>query len=248
MARNTPIATALSSLTLTQEHQISKQDVPKMTIGTSDEYIEKTASLVSHAMLPNVIWRLFFSREETDGMSSAVSQGNRLQVYHSVVKQFLLSGIVSGAFIAEAGDFSACASWWPPGSHQPPKDVRGLVENERQGETLSAAFEREIENVKANQIWSRCGQDFWHLGLLARDPRNTAVAGAVRAVLLPFINKAAVESRPIWLATTSEHARDIYLHYGWQVVAQVTIQGHTQWCMIRYPPSQSQAGLAPRHG
>ncbi|KIX05474.1 uncharacterized protein Z518_06346 [Rhinocladiella mackenziei CBS 650.93] len=240
MSEDAPTAIAVSSATSTRENQISKRDLPKMTVGTSEEYNEKTASVLSHAMLPNVIWSLF-SKEGIDGIGFDASDEKRLQAYHSIVKQFLVPGAESGAFIAEAGDFSACASWWPPGSHQPPKDLEDFDELERQGKTLWAAFGREIEKIKIEQIWSRYGQEFWHLGLLGRDPRKPAVAGAVRAVLQPFIDQAAAEGKPIWLVTTNEHARDIYLHFGWQVVRMVTYHGHSQWCMILYPPSPSKA-------
>lgn len=214
-----------------------------MTVSTSEEYIEKMASLAAHAMLPNVLWGLF-SREDTDGVGLDAPEEQRLQAYRSVVKQYLLPGARSGAFIAEAGDFSACASWWPPGSHQAPKDVEDFDELERQGKTLSAAFGREVEKIKIEQIWSRYGQEFWQLGLLARDPRKPAVPGAVRAVLQPFIDQAAAAEKPIWLVTTSTHARDIYLYFGWQVVRMVTVHGHHEWCMILYPPSSrvTQAG------
>ena len=244
MSKDALTSTTMSSAPSTQENQISKRDspLPKMTVGTSEEYIEKTASVVSHAMLPSVIWALFFGRGTGGTGSDAWSDEERLQTYHSIVKQFLLPRAGSGAFIAEAGDFSACASWWPPGSHQPPKDVKDLDGLERQEGTLLVAFEREIQKVKTELISSRYGQEFWHLALLGRDPRKKpALRGAVRAVLQPFIDQAAAEGKPIWLTTTSEHARDIYLHFGWQVVRTVTVEGHHQWCMILYPPYQGKA-------
>jgi hypothetical protein len=247
-------STAVSSAPSTPENQISKRDfpLPKMTVGTSEGYIEKMASVVSHAMLPSVIWALFFGSGTVGTNSDAWSDEERLQAYHSTVKQFLLPRAGTGAFIAEAGDFSACASWWPPGSHQQPKDLppqedlhESLEQQRQEGKgpsKLLAAFEREIQKVKTELIWSRYGQEFWHLALLARDPRKKpALRGAVRAVLQPFIHQAAAEGKSIWLTTTSEHARDIYLHFGWQVVRTVTVEGHNQWCMILFPPSQAKA-------
>lgn len=218
---------------------MSKQDLPKMTVGTSEEYNEKTASIVSHAMLPSAMWTLFF-KDGTNGIGVDASEEQTLRVYHSIAKEFLAPGATLGAFIAEAGDFAACASWWPPGSHTPPKDLNNELEGlDRPPEetSLMAGFEREVDKIHHELVWSRYGQDYWHLGLLARDPRKPVVPGAVRAVLEPFINQAAAERKPIWLVTTSEHARDIYLHFGWQVVRVVTVEGHVQWCMMMYPPS-----------
>lgn len=239
MSKDTPIAMAGSSVMPTEGSLISRRDLPKMTVGTSEEYNEKVASVLSHAMLPNVVWRRFV-QEGTDGIGSDTSDEKLLPAYHSLVEQHLASGAGSGAFIAEAGDFSACAFWWPPGSQQPPKDHKGFDEQERQGKTLMAAFGREIEKIQIEQIWSRYGQEFWYLGLLARDPRKPALPGAVRAVLQPVIDQAAAEGKPIWVATTSEHAREMYLHFGFQMVRMVTVDGHNQWCMILYPPSSAK--------
>lgn len=236
MPNDAPTAIVASSATPTEDKQISRQDLPKITVSTSEEYIEKACSVMSRAMLPNELWSHFFLKEGIYGMSIGVSEEKVLQSYHSLVKQFLTPGARSGAFIAEAGDFSACASWWPPGSHEPPKDLEHFDELERQGKPLRAAFGREIEKIRIEQIWSSYGQEYWDLVLLARDPTKPVLIGAVTAVLQPFIDQAAAGGKPIWLVTSNEHARDIYQHFGWQVVKTVTFQGHNQWCMILYPP------------
>jgi hypothetical protein len=230
-------AMTISSAKATQDNAVSKHDLPKMTVGTSNEYIEEMAEVVSHAMLPNAIW-LRYLNEGIFGIDSNVSDEQLPQAYHSIVKEFLAPGMAAGAFIAEAGNFSACASWWPPGSHPPPTDLTQFDEQERQGKAMSAAFGRGIKKIQNELIYSKYGQDFWHLGLLGRDPRRPGVPGAVRAVLQPFIDQAAAEGMPIWLATTNERAKNIYLHFGWQVVGLVTFQDLRQWCMILYPPSK----------
>ncbi|KEF60187.1 uncharacterized protein A1O9_05037 [Exophiala aquamarina CBS 119918] len=221
-----------------------KGDLPKVTIGASEEYNEKTASIVSHAMLPSAMWALFF-KDGPDGIGLDAPDEETLPVYNSVVKQFLAPGAALGAFVTEAGDFAACASWWPPGSHTPPDDLNHNEADEHEHDqpseetSLMAAFGREVGKIHRELIWSRYGQHYWHLGLLARDPRRPAVPGAVRAVLQPVIDQAAAERQPIWLVTTSEHARDVYLHFGWQVVRVVTVRGHVQWCMILHAPAES---------
>lgn len=238
MPKDAPTAIDASPATTSQDKQISRQDLPRITVSTSEEYIERAASVLSHAMLSNELWSHFFLREGIDGTSIDASREKVLQVYHSLVKQFLIPGAQSGAFVAEAGDFSTCASWWPPGSHQPPQALEHFDELERQGKTLRAAFGREIEKTKIELIWSSYGQEYWDLVVIARDPRKPALLGAVTAVLQPFIDQAATEGKPIWLVTSNEHARDIYQHFGWQVVKTVTFQGYNQWCMILYPPPQ----------
>jgi len=215
---------------------MSKAELPTITTGTSEEYQEKTAWIVSHAMVPNAMWALFF-KDGTNGIGLDAPEEQTLRVYYSIVKEHLAPGIVSGAFITEAGDFAACAVWWPPGSHARPKELNNEVQGQEEP-SLLAAFEREGDQIKRELVWSKYGQDYWHLGLLARDPRKPVVAGAVRAVLQPVVDQAAAERKPIWLVTTSEHARDIYQHYGWQVVRVVTIRGHLQWCMMLYPPAE----------
>lgn len=211
-----------------------KRELPKTTVGTSMEYVEKMASALAHAMLPNPVWRVLITGD-TNGKGEEVSEEKLLPAYHAVVKDFLTSGVNSGAFIAEAGDFAACAAWWPPGSHEEPK--RSSDTSELARKTSIEAFEMEVDKIRTELIWSKHGQEFWSLGLLGRDPRMTAVPGAVRAVLQPSMDRAAVEGKPVWLATTSPHARDIYLHLGWQLVRTVEFGGHNEWCMILHPPS-----------
>lgn len=236
------IAALLSSIS-DDVDQVSErqgnQNVLKATVGTSEEFIDKLSWACSHAMLPNRFWRLF-SREGSDEVGPDTRTDDELvQQYHGFLKQYLLSGVERGAFVLEAADFAACASWWPPGSHKPPKDVGKSDEEEQQVKTVGSFFARETDKVRAELIWARYGQDYWHLILIGRDPRKEAVSGAVRAILRPVIKKAAEEEIPIWLVTSSSHARDIYLHYGWQMVKMISFQNIDQWCMILYPPSRA---------
>ncbi|KAL6248172.1 hypothetical protein RBB50_004427 [Rhinocladiella similis] len=234
MAEHIPNPTSATSVKPTKENQRMKRELPKTTVGTSMEYVEKMASALAHAMLPNPVWRVLITGD-TNGKGEEVSEEKLLPAYHAVVKDFLTSGVNSGAFIAEAGDFAACAAWWPPGSHEEPK--RSSDTSELARKTSIEAFEMEVDKIRTELIWSKHGQEFWSLGLLGRDPRMTAVPGAVRAVLQPSMDRAAVEGKPVWLATTSPHARDIYLHLGWQLVRTVEFGGHNEWCMILHPPS-----------
>ncbi|EPS45561.1 hypothetical protein H072_449 [Dactylellina haptotyla CBS 200.50] len=207
-------------------------DSKHATTSISKDYIGQLAEVVADAMLPSEMWALFF------GGDANVADGERREKYLSVTKEYLHTG-GRKVIIAEAGGFSACAAWWPPGSHLPPNDPESLNEQDHQGlggSELMAAFEREVEKVRVEEIWDKYGQEYWHLGLLARDPTRPSVPGAVRAVLKPFIGKAAADRKPIWLSTTSLRAVNIYMHYGWETVRTITIERHTQYCMILYPP------------
>lgn len=209
---------------------------PNTTTGTSESYIQQMATVVSHAILPSPIWRVFI-REGPYNLPNTASNDDRQQEYHALIEQYLLPGVAAGAQIIEAGDFSACAAWWPPGSHRPPQAPTNDQSEDGTEEMLMSAFERQIDQVRNEHVWSKYGQEYWYLGLLGRDPRKLAVPGAVRAVLRPYIERAAREGKPIWLTTTNPRARDIYVHLGWAVVKEVVVREWRQWCMIRYPPS-----------
>lgn len=238
MSEDTATAASAMSTTSNEENQTSKRELPKLTTGTSEEYIDNMSWALAYAMLPNPVWRLIMMPEDTNEKGGDVPEEKLLAAYHAGVKDFLTPGIKSGAFIAEAGDFAAYAAWWPPGAHEEPKTSSDPIDaSQLNGKAARAALERKVDQIKIELIWSKYGQEFWSLGLLGRDPRKPAVPGAVRAVLQPTIEQAAADGKPIWLATTSAHARDIYMHLGWQLVRTVEVGGHCEWCMILYPPS-----------
>lgn len=215
-------------------------ELPRVTISSSMEYVEKMSWALAHAMLPNPVWRVLI-KGDTDGKGEEESEEKLLPSYHAVIKDFLTAGVNAGAFIAESGDFAAFAAWCPPGSHEAPKTSSDTPDLDK--EISIDGLEQEVDKVRDELIWSKHGQEFWWLRLLGRDPRKSAVPGAVRAVLQPSMDRAAAEGNPIWLATTSPHARDIYLHMGWQLVRTVEFGGHNEWCMILYPPStEEEAG------
>ena len=213
----------------------SKRLLPSVTVSSSSEYLEKTTAVISHAMLPSAIWRVFMS-QGVHAVKPNAPDEEYLHAYQKLIREFLAAGAGSDAFIAEAGDFSACASWWPPGCHHPPKETAYFDDLEREGHVVRAGFDRQIEKIRIEEIWSKYGQEYWYLGLLGRDPRKPAVPGAVRAVLQPVIEKATEQGKPIWLTTTNKDTRDMYLHFGWVVVGVASSCGFDQWCMILYPP------------
>lgn len=206
----------------------SQKELPKTTESSSAEYIDKMASIGAYAMLPNPQWRLWFNTTDE----------NRHQTYYSAIKELMGHQVEQGGFIMEAGDFAACASWQPPGSHTPPGETLTFGNSDT---PAVSSEENESNQFFREQIWSKYGQEFWRLLLIARDPNKPSVPGAVRALIQPIIERAAADGKPIYLATSSEHAKDMYLHFGWQVLTMEVKNGHPGWSMILYPPSDGQA-------
>ena len=49
--------------------------------------------------------------------------------------------------------------------------------------------------------------------------------GAVRALFDPYLQQAREAGLPAWLEATNVHARDVYAHFGFKVVEEITIGG-----------------------
>ena len=182
-----------------------------ITVDSSLEYLNRMADVVARAFVNNPNWRVMFPSSDEE----------RIERYKQVVRHQIGPSLESGAFIVEAVDFTACAAWFPPGSHNAPRGDQPDW--------------NEIDKARHKHIWSKYGQDHWSLMLIARDPARENVPGIVSAIMRPFMQRATQEGRPIWLSTTSEHAKNIYLHYGWQVVHTAFDQGKSTWAMVLHP-------------
>ena len=84
-----------------------------------------------------------------------------------------------------------------------------------------------------------------------RDRTNmTSFSGLIRALVDPYLQKAADEGVPAWLEATTKHSRDVYEHLGFREVDQIVIgegkadvagnitdggKGITIFCMIIEP-------------
>jgi hypothetical protein len=84
----------------------------------------------------------------------------------------------------------------------------------------------------------------------SRLTRNPAYSGLIRALIDPFLQKAADQGVPAWLEATNKHSRDVYEHLGFREVDQIRIgagqadqtgnliaggEGITIFCMIAEP-------------
>jgi hypothetical protein len=109
--------------------------------------------------------------------------------------------------------------------------------NEVKRYTSKDYFFEKREEIKKQHIRDR---PFWLLHILARNPElqtpgmclpssaeftsdfsgwfTWRYTGAISAVVEPYLNRAREEGVPAWLEATNEHARDIYIHFGFRVV------------------------------
>jgi len=49
------------------------------------------------------------------------------------------------------------------------------------------------------------------------------VPGSIRSVIEPFLKRCVTENVPAWLEATTPKAAELYKHYGFQVVEQITV-------------------------
>lgn len=51
--------------------------------------------------------------------------------------------------------------------------------------------------------------------------------GAIRAVIDPYLRRARENGLPVWLEATSEHAVNVYTHFGFRLVEMIRISEGT---------------------
>jgi hypothetical protein len=66
---------------------------------------------------------------------------------------------------------------------------------------------------------------FYHLAIMARDPEldGEETDRAMKACLMPFLDKAKQEGLPVWLETATVEMRDYYAGLGFRAVEEVVI-------------------------
>jgi hypothetical protein len=135
-----------------------------------------------------------------------------------------------GSLIVEADNFAAVACWEPPGAVRRNHNVEELKELAKE-RPIYAAFLRDIQAAKNECLGE--GRKCWQLSLMARDPLRTS-KGAVRAIMVPFVERSKEERIPIWCVAGNERARDVYAYFGFKVV-KVIYSGEEKvrtWCMV----------------
>lgn len=228
-----------------KEETVPNVGLPPVTTGTSEKYIRGLAQASSRASASDPLNILF----ESEKLPQPLRQGESLSketiqqmLYETAVKR-LTAKIANGAFIAEAGNFAAVACWEPESIHEEPrKDVS--IEHVRASGSrpIFAEFLEKSDAVKQTHLrplaenMSPDGR-FWHLSMMARDPSVPYVKGAVRAVLVPFVQRFTSPDAdggpvPVWLEAGSERSRAVYAHLGFSEAGSWEAGGVKNWGMI----------------
>lgn len=114
--------------------------------------------------------------------------------------------------IQESEDHQAIAIWLEPFSSVPPTS-NGAPD------PFVAELKEKVAAVTPDYL--KTG-NYWYLFYLARN-RNATTKGVVTAVVKPYLERALAEGRPAVLEAANEHARDVYLHWGFKVISEVVV-------------------------
>lgn len=224
---------------------------PPITTSSSDEYIEKLIPIIAHGFSTAVITiRAIIETDANNAISttrSTVTQ-KRLEE-HFAPSTYALTR--DGAIIAEAGDWAAAALWEPSGFSlkSPPMNHNGSRAGPS-GPTIDEFWETSTR-IKRKCLGDKVVDEarYWHLSRIAR-AKGRNEKGAVSAIILPFLEKAKLESVPVWLESTAKNARDMYSHFGFEVVDEIVIgcgrldahgeendngEGIKSWAMVKWP-------------
>ena len=225
-----------------KEETYPNAGLPPVTTGTSEEYIRGLAQASSRACASDPLNILFESEKLSQPLPPGESLHKTIQqmLYETAVDR-LTAKIANGAFIVEAGNFAAVACWEPESIHEEPwKDVS--IEQVRGHRPIFAEFLEKSDAVKQahlRPLAEKMSPDgrFWHLSMMARDPSVPYVKGAVRAVLVPFVQRftspdADGGPAPVWLEAGSERSRAVDAHLGFSEVGAWEAGGVKNWGMI----------------
>ncbi|CAH2353846.1 hypothetical protein CLIB1423_13S00122 [[Candida] railenensis] len=121
----------------------------------------------------------------------------------------------AGGIILQFQDFAAVAIWFPPGVKPPAGDSEGTP-------SYVDYYSKSTAIKKKNH--EKLGNEYWYLNTIARDPDITyghegiRSSGVVGPLIRSILWQASQNNIPAVLEAISDRARDIYLHYGFEVV------------------------------
>ncbi|KAI1389044.1 uncharacterized protein F4822DRAFT_267942 [Hypoxylon trugodes] len=236
---NAPSATATATAAAARETSKKASELPPVTTGTSHKYIHRLASAVSRASSTDSLTVLFQSEKLPPGQSITDIDTPALQriIYEASKERAIRKLGAPGAFIVEAANFAAAACWEPArvgGPHL--TDERSLDQR-----PIFRGFGQDVSALMREHLYPLAervsGGRYWKLSLMARDPAVEYVPGAVRVVLVPFIERFTSEQNeggpmPVWIEAGSEHARAIYAHFGFREVGVIKVGDIKTWGMI----------------
>ncbi|KAI1372273.1 hypothetical protein F4677DRAFT_449588 [Hypoxylon crocopeplum] len=224
--------------TTAQEESRANMALPPVTTGTSEHYAQGLAAAVSRASATNPLTIMFQGEKLPPGQSIAdLDTASIERLVYDAATARLATKLAHGAFVAEAAGFAAVACWEPGRageSHRTDQDV--LAER-----PIFAMFLDRWTDLMRRCLYPLAqrvsGGRYWKLSLMARDPAVPYVPGAVRAVLVPFMDRFTSDENeggamPVWLEAGSERARDVYAHFGFRDVGEIEVEGVKTWGMI----------------
>ncbi|KAI0830427.1 hypothetical protein F5Y06DRAFT_206432 [Hypoxylon sp. FL0890] len=216
----------------------NSRKLPPVTTGTTEYYIKGLASAVSRASATDPFTILLQGEKLPPGQSiTDLDLASIQRMVHDSALTRIATKLKASGFIVEAGGFATVACW-EPGMVGEPYASHSSVLAQR---PLFAEFVKGWANLMRRHLYPIAervsGGRYWKLSLMARDPAVEYVPGAVRAVLVPFIERFTSDQNedgpmPVWLEAGSDRARAIYAHYGFREVGEVEANGIKTWGMI----------------
>ncbi|KAI1106500.1 hypothetical protein F4804DRAFT_31422 [Jackrogersella minutella] len=212
--------------------------LPPVTTGTSEAYIQGLARAVSRASATDPLTVMFETEKLPLGQSAAELDLPALQrIVYKAASTRAKAKVAGGSFVVEAGGFAAVACWEPGRADQP---YHLDAQTAAQKPAFSEFTDKVAEKMRAflYPVAERVsGGKYWKLSLMARDPGVEYVPGAVRAVLVPFIERFASHQNeggpmPVWLVAGNAQARAVYAHFGFRDVGEIDVNGIKTWGMV----------------
>lgn len=225
--------------------------LPPMTTGSSDEYIEKLIPIVAYGFSDSAITLRAIIETDANRSEPTTRSGISRRRLEEHFAPSSYAKTRDGAIIAEAGNFAAAALWEPPGFFQknPPMNTDGSRAGPS-GRTIDE-FWAISSKIKRKCLGDQAVDEarYWHLSRIARaEGRNDT--GVVSAIIKPFLEKAKQEDVPVWLESVAENAKNMYLHFGFEVVDEIRTgvgrldadgeedkngEGILSWAMVKWP-------------
>ncbi|SMN20017.1 similar to Saccharomyces cerevisiae YDR391C Putative protein of unknown function, possibly involved in zinc homeostasis [Maudiozyma saulgeensis] len=128
---------------------------------------------------------------------------NNSEAIDTLTYNFLKHYYDHGAQIMQSGNYTTIAIWTTPSLSVPM--------NRTSDESFNKIFFDNSLKVKETVIPK--GMKYYYLFMIGKDPESH-MKGTVRAMFELYIDKANTENCALVLEAISEHARDVYAHFG----------------------------------
>ncbi|KAF7519303.1 hypothetical protein G7054_g13133 [Neopestalotiopsis clavispora] len=170
------------------------------------ELEQGVADVISRSFSTSALSSFFLRTPESTWPTNQIP----FELVYDYFKDSVPKKVRLGAELSEAENFAAAAVWFPP-------EVTDLGEHEDDDDDESERISVFASQSKAIREKYLQGRKFWFLNLIGRAPGRTE-KGVVRALIVPYLERAREAGVPAWLEAVDEHSRDIYAHFGFKVV------------------------------